>query len=358
MNNINKKIPIEPSSTAFSLRSALSTTPSEFLILDNLLESSKPYAQQNVLAELDYQGEQYPLQALRFGSDRDDVPVLFFVGGIHGIERIGAQVVLAFLDNFVQRLQWDDSIKYTLENMRLWFVPIANPVGLKFNFRSNGNRVDLMRNAPVDAEGAVTPLIGGHRISRKLPWHRGAPNVMEVEARALSELVIRESLRAPLTILLDVHSGFGMNDRLWFPLASSHQPIAHLPEFYRLHRLLRRNYPNHSYIFEPQSQQYLTHGDLWDYCYLQACEQQRLLMPLTLEMGSWRWLKKNPLQLSPFGIFNPIKPHRVQRTLRGHLMLMEFLIRASRSWKNWMPNASERAESQDEALQLWYKSHG
>jgi hypothetical protein len=332
--------------------------PAEFFLLDNLIKASEPYAEHKILANISHDGTDYPMHALKFGSDKPGVPVLFFVGGVHGIERIGAQVVLAFLDNFIQRLQWDESIQYTLENMRIWFIPITNPVGLKFHWRSNGNHVDLMRNAPVDAQGSVTPLIGGHRISRRLPWYRGDINQMELESQCLTDLVINESKGAPLSLLLDAHSGFGTTDRLWFPMASTHEPIEHLAEVYSLYQLMTRNYPNNDYLFEPQSHNYLTHGDLWDYCYLEVCKSHTNFIPLTLEMGSWRWVKKNPLQLSRLGVFNPMKPHRLQRTLRGHLMLMEFLIRAGRSWKNWLPKQPSRAHNHREALDLWYKNNG
>lgn len=330
----------------------------ELIQLDQLIEASKPYGEHKILAQVQHQGECYPVHALKFGSHKLDAPVLFFIGGVHGIERIGAQVVLSFLDHFIQRLQWDESIHFTLENLRIWFIPIVNPVGLHQDWRSNGNHVDLMRNAPIDARGHVTPLIGGHRISKHLPWFRGKKNSMEIESTALTDLVIQESRNAPLSLLLDAHSGFGSSDRLWFPLASTPKPIEHLPDIHCLYQLLMRNYPNNDYVFEPQSHHYLTHGDLWDYCYLEVSKLRGHLIPLTLEMGSWRWLRKNPLQLSPLGVFNPIKPHRLQRTLRGHLMLMEFLIRASRSWKNWLPDGRQREQSRAEALNLWYQHHG
>lgn len=329
----------------------------EFVLLENLIQCSQPYAEHTVLASIQHNETDYTVDALKFGSDKPDVPVLFFIGGIHGIERIGAQVVLAFLDNFIQRLQWDESIQYTLENIRIWFIPIANPVGLKFNWRSNGNGVDLMRNAPINAAGPVTPLIGGHRISHRLPWYRGNADKMELESESLTDLVIKESLISPFTLLLDTHSGFGTADRLWFPMASTHQPVNNLADIYGFHQLLSSNYPNNDYLFEPQSHNYLTHGDLWDYCYLESCKGGGNLIPLTLEMGSWRWVKKNPLQLTRMGIFNPIKPHRLQRTLRGHLMLMEFLIRTCRSWRNWLPNEVSRAQNHREALNLWYKNN-
>jgi hypothetical protein len=349
--------PKKPFRSSFSEQLGFLDNPHEFNQLESLIESSHKLAQHKVLAKIPYGNSHLPLHSLKFGSNKPDAPVLFFVGGVHGLERIGAQVVLSFLDNFIQRIQWDESIQYTLENIAIWFIPIVNPVGFKHHFRCNGNYVDLMRNAPVDALGRVTPLIGGHRISSHLPWFRGKPGQMEIESDSLTRLVINESLHSPLALLLDCHSGFGSTDRLWFPMASTKKPIEHLPDIHSLYQLLTRNYPNNDYLFEPQSHHYLTHGDLWDYSYLEACKSRSNLIPLTLEMGSWRWLKKNPLQLSRLGVFNPMKPHRLQRTLRGHLTLMEFLIRAGRSWNNWLPTGRAREQSRREALNLWYKHH-
>ena len=37
---------------------------------------------------------------------------------------------------------------------------------------------------------------------------------------------------------------------------------------------------------------------LWDYFYYQSrAQNQAHFLPLTLEMGSWRWVKKSPRQL-------------------------------------------------------------
>jgi hypothetical protein len=61
-------------------------------------------------------------------------------------------------------------------------------------------------------------------------------------------------------------------------------------------------------------------------------------LPLTLEMGSWMWVRKNPLQgLSSLGRFNPLKPHRHRRTLRRHMPLLEFLLHAAASHRAWLP---------------------
>jgi hypothetical protein len=117
-----------------------------------------------------------------------------------------------------------------------------------------------------------------------------------------------------------------------------------------------QSHSHHRYIFEPQSLQYLAHGDLWDHLYRQACARgQGLFLPLTLEMGSWLWVKKNPRQLfSRHGIFNPLIEHRQQRVLRQHQQFLDFLSRAASGHALWLPRAELRAQHHAQALQEWY----
>ena len=126
---------------------------------------------------------------------------------------------------------------------------------------------------------------------------------------------------------------------------------------YVLKLRLERGLPNHVYIIEPQSRQYVTHGDLWDYLYLQfrAERPEHVMLPLTLEMGSWIWIKKNPRQVfSSLGIFNPLLPHRLQRTLRRHHALLDFLLRAAVSHENWSTADKLTERLAIKAKQLWY----
>ena len=221
----------------------------------------------------------------------------------------------------------------------------ANPAG-----------VDLMRNAPVDCPQGAPWGVGGQRFSARLPWYRGPVGApMQPEAQALCEVVGQELLGRPLAITVDCHSGFGFDDRLWFPHAHTATPIDHLAELHALSRLLDGAMPHHRYRLEPQSHQYLTHGDLWDHLYLQAGQQAGTLLPLTLEMGSWLWIKKNPRQaFSRHGIFNPLITHRQQRVLRRHVGLLDCLMRAAASQHRWRPEPPARAALHDEALRHWY----
>ena len=109
---------------------------------------------------------------------------------------------------------------------------------------------------------------------------------------------------------------------------------------------------------EPQSLQYTTHGDLWNYLFLESTKEStgHTLLPVTLEMGSWIWIKKNPRQLfSSLGIFNPVKPHRLQRTLRRHHALLDFMLRAVASHENWATVEGIDNEYRDRGMALLYE---
>lgn len=305
------------------------------------------------------QNQHYPLYSLSFGSPAANAPVLGFFGGVHGLERIGSQILLALLQSLMVRMEWDSSLQHKLKHMRIVFMPLINPSGMVKGWRSNGDGIDLMRNAPVEASQRPALFVGGHRISRHLPWYRGKiDDEMALENQALCAVVREQLLTAPLSIALDCHSGFGLRDRVWFPYAHTHEPIEHLADVHALTLLFQRSYPNHPYVIEPQARQYLTHGDIWDYLYLQHSRaSQGVFLPLTLELGSWLWIKKNPRQmLSLGGLFNPIVPHRQQRVLRKHLILFEFLIRAVHDYQHWLTQADTRPQHQQLALQQWYQT--
>jgi hypothetical protein len=236
-------------------------------------------------------------------------------------------------------------------------MPIVNPGGMALGTRANPGGVDLMRNAPVQAVESVPFLVGGQRISSGLPWYRGPKDKpMEAENQAVCEVVTQELLSRDFSLSLDCHSGFGARDRIWFPYAHKRAPITHLAEMQALKEIFIQSHSYHRYVIEPQSLQYLAHGDLWDHLYLQSCERaERIFLPLTLEMGSWLWVKKNPRQLfSRHGIFNPLIEHRQQRVLRQHQLLLDFLSRAASSQKLWLPTADVRAQHHAQALQDWY----
>lgn len=331
----------------------------EFFELRSAIKRLRDNASVEILTEIPCGNHRFPIQAVSLNfSNRADAPTLLIVGGVHGLERIGSQVATGFLNSLSNYLPWDRITLKLLEEVRLVFIPILNPSGVFLNRRSNANGVDLMRNSPIDAEpGKWWQIYRGHRISNHLPWFRGkASQGFEPEAQALVDFVKTHLFQSRLIVSLDIHSGFGAVDRLWCPYAKSQAPFYHLPEVYRLRTLLNRTHPNHVYQMEPQSLQYTTHGDLWDYLYdlYREAQPNGVFLPLTLEMGSWNWLKKNPLQiLRPLGLFHPIKVHRIRRTLRRHRTLFEFLTRAVASPEAWSISTEQREPTLKEARQFW-----
>jgi hypothetical protein len=82
-----------------------------------------------------------------------------------------------------------------------------------------------------------------------------------------------------------------------------------------------------------------------------------VLLPLTLEMGSWTWVKKNPRQLfTRHGIFNPVISHRVERVLRRHVPWLDFLVRAAASHARWRPQGPARDVHLARAVERWYRA--
>ena len=342
-----------------SVPSLVSKHPlSELAELENIIELGGPALEVRVLQQVSAPGSgPLPIHAISLGNPSPEVPAIGFFGGVHGLERIGTEVVMAYLRSVVHRLQWDQPFRRQLESVRLVFVPIVNPGGMWQGTRANPAGVDLMRNAPVEAADRVPFLVGGQRLSNAMPWYRGrAGAALEPESQALCDIVQEELLSRRFSLAIDCHSGFGVRDRIWFPYAHSAAPIEHVGEVHALKEIFFQTYSHHQYVFEPQSLQYLAHGDLWDHLYLQSLRNpQRMFLPLTLEMGSWLWIKKNPRQLfSRLGIFNPLIGHRQQRVLRRHLSLLDFLARAAASHALWLPTQQERAAHRARALQEWY----
>jgi len=331
----------------------------ELVQLETIIEKLGDKARVEIIDYIDYQNYQFPIYCITLGSQQKNVPVIMYFGGVHGLEKIGTEILISYLQTIAELLHWDDGLTERLRHSRSMFMPIVNPVGVFRGSRCNPNGVDLMRNAPIDGVGRIK-LYSGHRISQHIPWYRGNHAKMEKEALALCQVVQKQFEQSSLIIAVDLHSGFGIQDRLWFPYASSKKPFHSLPEMYALKELLDKCYPNHFYKIEPMSEEYVIHGDLWDYLYddfLARENKNALFIPLTLEMGSWLWLRKNPMHLFlRHGLFHPVLPHRQQRIMRRHLILFDFLYRAtlySQKWVN-LP-LEERQLLEQQALELWYE---
>lgn len=327
--------------------------------LEDLIAQGGNALDVRIVREVVTAGRRFPIYAVGLGNRSPAVPAAGFFGGFHGLERIGAEVVIAYLRNLVVRLHWDATLHRQLESMRLVFMPLVNPGGMWRGTRANPHGVDLMRNSPQESQEGVPFLVGGQRISARLPWYRGAAGrEMEVENQAVCEVVGAELLARPFGLAIDCHSGFGVRDRIWFPYAHTALPMDHLAEMHALKEIYDQSYASHNYVFEPQSCQYRAHGDVWDFLYRRGTTEGggNVFLPLTLEMGSWLWVKKNPRQLfNRHGMFNPLIEHRQQRVLRRHLSWLDFVGRAASGYRRWLPTGSERERHRRLAVERWYR---
>lgn len=331
----------------------------EMAVLESLIEGFGPLARSRVVAEVTHKGKTYPLYSIAIGSKNPEAPTVGFFAGVHGLEKIGSEVVLAHMHSLLEFLRWDKNFTARFDDSRVVFMPILNPVGVVNRTRSNGNGIDLMRNSPLESEDPGGPIYRGHRLGPALPWFRGPEGIeMEVETKALIEVLEKEILPSKLALAVDVHSGFGARDRFWFPYSHTRRPFPYLPEAYALKNLFDQTYPHHIYAIEPMSRQYTIHGDPWDFVFENNRQRKGhgLFIPFCLEMGSWSWLKKNPFNVfKKEGVFNPMLPHRRRRILRRHLPLFDFLHRAVRSPNSWLKqDESTRAGNQKKAMELWY----
>ena len=330
----------------------------ELADLERLARALGDVASLESLCDVSWEQASLPVRVLALGARRPEAPVFICVGGVHGLERIGAQVVLGFIETLVAAVRWDRAVSEMLEHVRLLFLPVLNPVGVMIGRRGNGHGVDLMRNAPVDADRWELPLklYRGQRLSRHLPWYRGRSDTLEPESTALCQWVAREAANRPFVITLDVHSGFFGADRVWFPYARTRTLFPHIAEMMALKTLLDDTYPRHRYVVEPQATQYTTHGDLWDYIYdrYRVAQPEGIFLPLTLELGASAWLRKSWRFHDKSAFFHPLEPRRTKRVLRRHIPLFEFLLRAVYSWERWARLSPQgRATETLRANALW-----
>jgi hypothetical protein len=309
--------------------------------VEAVLPLAKELGEVRVLAEVQVAGETLPIHGLCFGSSDKSAPTLGLFAGVHGLERVGTHVLLNYLGPLLRQMKWDRDLRKSFERFRLVAIPIVNPGGMLMSSRSNPRGVDIMRNAPVEAQGELKPFVSGHRYSPKWPWYRGqVGEPMEVETQALVQFVRDEVLPSRFAITVDIHSGFGLRDRLWYPYSRTREAFPNQKEVDRLAAVLEEALPFHVYKIEPQSSSYMIHGDPWDLLYDEHREshgkQGSVFLPWCLEMGSWTWLKKNPRQIfTRGGIYNPILPHRYGRIMRRHKPLLDFLKSAATNHESW-----------------------
>ncbi len=289
------------------------------------------------IRQLDYStptrtGQRWPIYLIELGKrsafKRHSVSL---VSGVHGLETIAIRIHLDIIKNLINpRSAWF-SERLMDGKLGIYSIPILNPAGVAAQSRSNGRGVDLNRNSGIDAEGAL-PFFGGHRVSPALPYYRG--RALQRESRALFRFLEENAWKGRKRVhtAIDLHSGYGSQNYLWWPYSFSKRPVYQSQVFESIAGELRVKHPD--YRIEPMSLSYQTHGDLWDKALLRFEEKQQnlarrkksLFLPLTLEIGTWQELRKNPGRLlSKQKIFNPPARNR-KEFLKEHRQLLWDLI--------------------------------
>ncbi|HEY4804330.1 MAG TPA: M14 family zinc carboxypeptidase, partial [Paraburkholderia sp.] len=112
---------------------ALSFLPDSFAEYEDLkeiLDAGARWFDIHSAGEIEVRGRTFSLYVAAIGSRDPAAPAIGFFGGIHGLERIGSQLVLDYMRALVGRLAWDELLMQQLESVRIVFAPIFNPGGM------------------------------------------------------------------------------------------------------------------------------------------------------------------------------------------------------------------------------------
>ncbi|MFA6929185.1 MAG: M14 family zinc carboxypeptidase, partial [Lentisphaeria bacterium] len=122
---------------------------------DELFDTAAQYATFCRLSLLGKSVQGREILALRvsLAEEGAEVPELLIVGGIHGDEPPGIEMVrrlLKYLCEQVSSEGTDEAVRMQniLQNCVLWLIPMLNPDGLVLGQRENANYADLNRNFP------------------------------------------------------------------------------------------------------------------------------------------------------------------------------------------------------------------
>lgn len=101
----------------------------EYAEIAQLLDRAGDLIKVHTIATVDVKGQSLPIQIYSMGSDDPDVPAFGLFGGVHGVERIGTEVVLAYMRSLVEGLLWSPALQEQLKKLHIIFMPMVNPGG-------------------------------------------------------------------------------------------------------------------------------------------------------------------------------------------------------------------------------------
>ena len=217
-------------------------------------------------------------------------------GGVHGLEshrqHISCWCICAAC---VHRLNGDQILQHELQS-----AAGIHATGQPWRHVSPQPRqpagCDLMRNASGLKRERCLSCLPDSAPALPLPWwyRRAAGAPMQMESQALCDLVETELLSRSFSLALDCHSGLGLQDRLWFPYASSRTDAAsggmHAPDQPVWPDLPASPLPDRTAMpAVPDST--ATYGIT---CTCVAATRNRAVFAADAGNGSWMWVKKKP----------------------------------------------------------------
>ncbi len=93
----------------------------EIVQIEKRIQELNGVMRSEILAYSEHGSLRLPIYKVTFGSEDPKAPVLGFTGGVHGLERIGAQVCVALMNSLAELIQWDTTMQRTLQDMRIFF---------------------------------------------------------------------------------------------------------------------------------------------------------------------------------------------------------------------------------------------
>ncbi len=160
----------------------------------------------------------HPLIAMKLSDRaflREDESTVLITALHHAREPAGMMVSLAVVESLLRRYATSESVRFLLDNLAIWFVPVVNPDGYHYmlneRFTAPWWRKNLRDN---DGNGRVDPKIDGVDLNRNydfnwsdgdgvlpISWfYRGSAPGSEPEIAALQELARRENITAGFSL--------------------------------------------------------------------------------------------------------------------------------------------------------------
>lgn len=179
--------------------------------------------------------QQRPIEAIRISAAQGKVPRLLCIGGIHGSEWVGTEMVLQLMNKLVSEYGKNQRITDLVNEREIWLIPIVNPDGFVRRQRKTAQGVDLNRNFGVGFSNKGL-------LERWKRWlhYPGPYPFSEPETQALKTFVERHDFVASISF----HSFGGV---IYFPYGHKRQKTKDHELFKMMASEMRKRQPYQRY---------------------------------------------------------------------------------------------------------------